>query len=95
VLLLSIVEIPIGRPFWRLFALYTALQGLSVQACTLWQPRCNCESLASPTQQKLPPYVVRSPFCVVLKVEGACPKVREFKRGGNVTGITSKPDTVD
>ena len=40
-------------------------------------------------QQKLPPYVVRSPFCVVLKVEGACPKLWEFKRGGNVTGITS------
>jgi hypothetical protein len=89
VLLSSIVEISIGRPSWRLFALYTVSQGLCIQACTLWQPRCNCESLASPTQQKLPPYVVHSPFCVVLKVEGACPKMWEFNRGGNVTGITS------
>jgi hypothetical protein len=38
----------------------------------------------------------------VVKVEGACPKMWEFKQGGNVTGITSihvskmsKPKAVD
>ena len=28
-------------------------------------------------------------LAVQLKVEGACPKLWEFNRGGNITGITS------
>jgi len=40
-------------------------------------------------QQKLLSYVLRGPFCIVLKVGCASVKKWEFRRGGNVTGITS------